>query len=113
MKKNWKPLSLQDRNRDTAPEFRCKIRRIAALANLDEMAVYALWREYEEQSVDQSAILFEFIRWYESKLGGNRDALTSAIEDQPADSCEGRTIWNSEGTNGPCLICAPPEIAQR
>jgi len=25
-----------------------------------------------------------------------------------ADPCEGRTIWNSDGTTGPCLICPPP-----
>lgn len=29
--------------------------------------------------------------------------------DMPADPCEGRTIWNSDGMNGPCLICPPPE----
>jgi hypothetical protein len=23
------------------------------------------------------------------------------------DLCEGRTIWNSDGTDGPCLICSP------
>lgn len=28
------------------------------------------------------------------------------------DICEGRTIWNSDGTDGPCLICPPPEQSQ-
>jgi hypothetical protein len=26
---------------------------------------------------------------------------------QATDICEGRTIWNSDGTEGPCLICPP------
>ena len=25
-----------------------------------------------------------------------------------ADVCNGRTIWNSDGTDGDCLVCAPP-----
>ena len=29
--------------------------------------------------------------------------------DEPFDPTEGRTIWNSDGTDGPCLICPPPE----
>lgn len=27
---------------------------------------------------------------------------------QDDDPCQGRTIWNSDGTDGPCLICPPP-----
>ena len=26
------------------------------------------------------------------------------------DICEGRTIWNSDGTEGPALICPPPTM---
>lgn len=28
---------------------------------------------------------------------------------RPDDPCEGRTIWNSDGIDGPCLICPPPK----
>jgi len=28
-----------------------------------------------------------------------------------ADVCNGRTIWNSDGTDGDCLICPPPAAA--
>lgn len=28
------------------------------------------------------------------------------------DLCEGRTIWNSDGTDGPVLICLPPRTAK-
>jgi hypothetical protein len=26
-----------------------------------------------------------------------------------ADICQGRTIWNSDGTDGTCLVCLPPK----
>lgn len=29
--------------------------------------------------------------------------------DKPEDPTEGRTIWNSDGTDGPALICCPPD----
>jgi hypothetical protein len=29
-------------------------------------------------------------------------------EPQVIDACQGRNIWNNDGTDGPCLICAPP-----
>lgn len=31
---------------------------------------------------------------------------------EPAPPCEGRTIWNDDGTNGPVLICPPPAEAK-
>ena len=34
--------------------------------------------------------------------------LAQGRDDDPvAALCEGRTIWNSDGTDGPCLICPP------
>jgi hypothetical protein len=45
----------------------------------------------------------------------------SAQERQPvsdsdrviADVCNGRTIWNSNGTDGACRICPPPAAVSR
>lgn len=39
----------------------------------------------------------------------NQPETPSAPAEKSAlESCQGRTIWNSDGTDGPCLICAPP-----
>ena len=36
----------------------------------------------------------------------------NAEPDPVADICQGRTIWNSDGTDGPALICPPPAPRQ-
>ena len=57
--------------------------------------VFRLWEKYSAEcsSGDQSAILWEFKRFYKKEL-----------------TCGGRTIWNSDGLNGPVLLCAPPSF---
>lgn len=46
--------------------FQAEIAEIAATANLHPLIVFALWSEYSEicSTCDQSAVLFEFQKWY-------------------------------------------------
>lgn len=80
MKKAKQPtMTIEERFNNTAENFQKLMARIAEVAKLTTMEVYALWREYSEtcRNYDQSPVLFEFIQWNEARLGGNRDALQS------------------------------------
>ncbi len=65
------------------PVFVAKIERLATVAGSTVESVYGLWKEYSAtcHNSDQSALLWEFIQWNESKLGGNAEALRAAIEE--------------------------------
>ncbi len=71
---------LTEKFAQTHRNFQAALHRIAAVAGMEVLAVYALWREYElaSRSSDQSAILSEFADWYAPKLGGDRAALRDA-----------------------------------
>ena len=45
-------------------------------------------------------------RWHLDTFSDNSQPSPSQ-EDDPLAACEGRTIWNSDGTDGLCLICPP------
>lgn len=66
----------------THSDFQARIKRIAAAADLESAAVFALWKEYSKncQNSDQSALLAEFVEWYKEKLGGNSEVLRAAID---------------------------------
>lgn len=66
--------------RSTDPGFQEKVAAIAAVAGQPAAQVFALWREYQAKCGDQSAILFEFVKWYQRELGGDVLALISATE---------------------------------
>ena len=71
---------------ETDPSFQAIIGRIAAVAGQTADYVYTLWQEYERecQAADQSAVLPEFIQWYKTPLGGNKEQLEAAIVDHMA-----------------------------
>lgn len=66
--------------RKTHPGFQQKIAAIAQVAGQSDVQVYVLWKEYQDKCGDQSALLFEFVQWYRSELGGNIEALIAATE---------------------------------
>jgi bifunctional non-homologous end joining protein LigD len=44
-----------------------------------------------------------------SKIAKGYQELGARVDTSAqTQECEGRTIWNSDGTDGPCLICPPP-----
>jgi hypothetical protein len=61
--------------------FKERVNRIAKVAKLTPLEVYALWREYANDCLgwDQSPVLGEFIEWSKAPLGGNMDELRKAI----------------------------------
>ena len=71
---------------ETDPSFQAIIGRLAAVAGQTTDQVYSLWLEYERecQTADQSAVLPEFIQWYKTPLGGNKEQLEAAIVDHMA-----------------------------
>lgn len=70
-----------------APEFKARLARVAEVAQMAVVEVYALWREYSDRCGDQSAIVSEFVEWYNAKLGGDRQALEAAERgEHPAPS---------------------------
>jgi len=82
MKKVKRPeMTLEERFANTVESLQKTMGRIAQVANLSTMKVYAMYREYQLtcQSYDQSAVMGEFIEWYRAKLGGNRELLDDAI----------------------------------
>lgn len=77
---------------ETDPSFQAIIGRLAAVAGQTTDYVYSLWLEYERecQTADQSAVLPEFIQWYKTPLGGNKEQLEAAIQDHmEADEPQG------------------------
>lgn len=66
--------------RKTHPGFQQNIAAIAQVAGQSDVQVYVLWKEYQDKCGDQSALLFEFVQWYRSELGGNIKALIAATE---------------------------------
>ena len=76
--------TLAERLNGCVPEFQAKIKALADLAQLPALAVFAYWRKYSDActSGDQSPVLGEFTDWYADKLGGNREALQLAIQDE-------------------------------
>lgn len=62
--------------------FQGKIYAIAAAAGMTGEAVYELWRNYSRQCdlYDQSPVLPEFIEWYAAEMGGDRAALSKALQ---------------------------------
>lgn len=73
-------MTLEERFAHTVPVFQLRIQRIAAVAAMQPLEVFALWREYSDycSNCDQSALLWEFVEWYAEKLGGDRAALHKA-----------------------------------
>jgi hypothetical protein len=68
---------------NTAPGFQDKIYAIAAAAGMTGEQVYELWRKYDKQCSlhDQSPVLFEFVNWYADAVGGNKEALSKALQE--------------------------------
>lgn len=62
----------------THENFRARMTRIAMVAGMAPLAVYALWRKYSEACHDQSALVGEFIEWYSADLGGDKELLRKA-----------------------------------
>ena len=78
------PVPLAEIYYRTAPEFRAKLSAIAVLCGKQVLDVFALWREYSLkcQSSDQSALLWEFVQWYQNQLGAALPELMAAVEDR-------------------------------
>lgn len=77
---------------ETDPSFQAIIGRLAAVAGQTTDYVYSLWLEYERecQTAGQSAVLPEFIQWYKTPLGGNKEQLEAALVDHmEADEPQG------------------------
>lgn len=66
--------------RKAHPDFQQNIAAIAQVAGQSDVQVFVLWKEYQDKCGDQSALLFEFVQWYRSELGGNIEALIAATE---------------------------------
>lgn len=64
----------------THENFRARMTRIAMVAGMAPLAVYALWRKYSEycSNADQSALVGEFVEWYSADLGGDKELLRKA-----------------------------------
>jgi hypothetical protein len=52
--------------------------RIAMVAGMPVLSVFALWRKYSEAQYDQSALVGEFVEWYAADLGGDKELLRKA-----------------------------------
>lgn len=85
---------------ETAKEFQADIGRIAAAAGRQPEDVYALWQQYETQCTDQSAVLAEFIQWYEADLGGDHAALVDAIDARHRETTVADAVAESNARNG-------------
>lgn len=68
--------------RKTHPGFQQNIAAIAQVAGQSDVQVYVLWKEYQDKCGDQSALLFEFVQWYRSELGGDIEDLIAATEEK-------------------------------
>lgn len=84
---HWSPRSLarvklERRFARTVPEFREKIHAIAGVCRRTDMEVFTFWNEYTNDCAagDQSAVLGEFIEWFQSRLGADIQTLRAAIE---------------------------------
>ena len=64
----------------THEHFRARMTRIAMVAGMVPLAVYALWRKYSEACYDQSALVGEFVEWYSADLGGDKELLRKAAQ---------------------------------
>jgi hypothetical protein len=65
----------------TDQRFQDQINAIAGVANMTGEQVYELWCKYDRQCAlyDQSPVIFEFINWWGADLGGDRCALSNAV----------------------------------
>lgn len=86
---------------ETDNQFQADIARIAAVAGIEPEAVFALWEQYEKQcqSADQSAVLAEFIQWYEADLGGDHAALVNAIDARHSETTVADAVAESNARN--------------
>lgn len=66
---------------DTAPGFRATIKRLEKATDKAASWIFGLWREYSKtcQGSDQSAVMGEFIQWYQKQLGKPAAVLEAAI----------------------------------
>jgi hypothetical protein len=62
----------------THETFRARMTRIAMVAGMPVLSVYALWRKYSEAQYDQSALVGEFVEWHAADLGGDKELLRKA-----------------------------------
>lgn len=74
------PASLAEQFDRTHENFRARMTRIAIVAGMVPLAVYALWRKYSEACYDQSALVGEFVEWYSADLGGDKELLRKAAQ---------------------------------
>jgi hypothetical protein len=74
-------MPIEERFAHCHPGFQDEIVRIAKVAGLAPLQVFALWRKYSDEcsSADQSPVMFEFMQWYTGQLGGNLQALRAAV----------------------------------
>lgn len=65
----------------TEQRFQDQINAIAGVANMPSDQVYELWCRYARQCTlyDQSPVIFEFINSWGADLGGDRCALSNAV----------------------------------
>lgn len=99
---------------ETDKQFQADIARIAAVAGIEPEAVFALWEQYEKQcqSADQSAVLAEFIQWYEADLGEDHAALVDAIDARHSENQaatpepEKPQKWQADPVNPPGKVQA-------
>jgi hypothetical protein len=67
--------------KNTCQEFQDKIAAISKAGGVPTAKVYSLWRKYQQRCdwSDQSAILWEFVQWYEEELGAHVQDLREAM----------------------------------
>ncbi len=66
---------------ETHPDFQAKIVAIGKLCHLAAIKVYSLWRENAKScdDHDQSALLWEFVQWYQPQLGAEKSSLIALV----------------------------------
>ena len=78
-----KVMKLNEMFANTREDFQNKIKAISALSpSCAVLKVYELWREYSKScdSSDQSALIWEFVQWYEKELGCDKETLLKAVQ---------------------------------